>query len=246
MTHHPMHISLYVTPGADALARQAAELIIESCEQAITQRGTFCIALSGGSTPVTLFRLLAHPEYAHRMPWSNIRVYWVDERCVGPDHEQSNYGIARNELLHRIAATKFYRMKGEQQPEDAAQGYDALLRKHFALHDTEYPRFDCLLLGVGADGHTASLFPDSDALKETKQLVVAQHVPAHPANRLTLTLPVINNARTIIAMASGRDKHPAVVRALSLLAPHNLPIQQIMPHTGRLVWVVDEAAARGA
>lgn len=240
------HLSLYITPDPDAMARQAAELIIERCAAAVAAHDAFTIALSGGSTPVPLFRLLAGQEYADRIPWNKVSVYWVDERCVHPDHEQSNYRVARDELLHKVDATKFYRMKGEAQPEIAAQAYEELLRRQFGLSAGELPRFDCVLLGTGADGHTASLFPHSTGLEEREKLVIDQYVPSLHSTRLTLTLPVINNARDVIVMASGHAKHPVLAKALNLLEPRLLPIQHIAPAAGRLSWVIDQAAAQPA
>lgn len=238
------HISLFITSDPDAMARQTAEIIIEECSKAIATRDAFTLALSGGNTPVPLFRLLASPEYADRIPWGKVSFYWVDERCVDPHHEQSNYRVARDELLHKVSATKFYRMKGEYHPEKAAEAYEQLLRTQFELAPGQLPRFDCLLLGAGEDGHTASLFPGSTGLEEREKLVIDQYVPSLHSTRLTLTLPVINNARCVVAMASGSNKYPMLSKALDLLEPSVLPIQHVSPVTGRLTWVIDKAASR--
>ena len=172
-------------------------------------------------------------------------IFWVDERCVGPEHANSNYGLARKELLSYVPATHFYRMRGEEDPVEAAAKYENQLRTEFDLGPQEMPRFDFVLLGMGEDGHTGSIFPNSPALAEKKRLVIDQYVPERKADRLTLTLPVINNARCCMFLVTGAEKHAVLSRALNLLAPPTLPAQMVRPGFGDLVWVVDEAAATG-
>ncbi len=238
-------LSLHVAETPAVLARLAADLIIERCKEAIHRRGNFKIALSGGSTPTSLFRLLATPEYEKCLPWEKVLFYWVDERCVDPDHEDSNYRVARDELLHKVAATKFYRMRGELDPTEAAMGYESLLRQHFDLAPGELPRFDCILLGMGADGHTASLFPEEEGINITDRLVIDQHIAKLKSDRLTLTLPVLNNARCCIFMIQGAEKHEVLAKALNILGSPDLPAQKVKPVDGELIWVVDESARRG-
>lgn len=239
-----IHLSVHIHKDPAAMAERAAHIIADQCEQAVAERGVFTMALSGGHTPIPLFRLLSGPDWAERLPWDNIAIYWVDERCVGPEHPDSNYGMARRELLSHVPATHFYRMKGEGNPVQAALDYEALLRDHFKT-PTELPRFDFILLGMGEDGHTGSIFPGSPALAEKKRLVIDQYVPERKADRLTLTLPVLNNARCCMFIITGSEKHPMLQKALDLLAPPTLPAQMVRPTFGDLIWVVDEAAAKG-
>lgn len=240
-----IHLSLHIHNNPSAMAERAAHMLVEKCEQAIAERGIFTLALSGGTTPIPLFRQLAGPDWAERLPWEKIAVYWVDERCVGPDDPQSNYGVARRELLSAVSATRFYRMRGEMDPEEAARNYENLLKDHFNLGPGELPRFDCVVLGMGADGHTASLFPGEPGLGETEHLVVDQYIRTLKTDRLTLTLPVLNNARCCLFLVTGEEKHEVLSRALDLLDQPMLPAQFVRPTMGELVWIVDEAAARG-
>lgn len=240
-----IHLSLHIHKNPAAMAERAAHLLADCCEQAIAERGVFNLALSGGSTPIPLFRLLSSSDWAERLPWEKIAVYWVDERCVGPEHPQSNYGVARRELLGNVPATRFYRMKGEADPVDAALAYEKLLRDHFNLGPGEFPRFDCVILGMGDDGHTASLFPGEPGLQECERLVIDQYVRRLKTDRLTLTLPVLNNARCCLFLVTGEEKHDVLSKALNLLSEPSLPAHFVRPPSGDLVWIVDDAAARG-
>ncbi len=245
MSHsRSIHLSVHVHKNPAAMAERAAHYIAEHCEQAIQERGVFTLALSGGSTPLPLFKLLSGKDWANRLPWEKIVIYWVDERCVDPADPQSNYGVARKELLSHVPITWFYRMKGEDNPIQAAEAYEALLREHFRLGENEFPKFDCILLGLGEDGHIASLFPDEQGLQEKERLVIDQYVRKHRTNRLTLTLPVINNARSCLFMVSGKDKYKPLSHALNLLDVQQYPAQFVRPK-GDLVWIVDEDAALG-
>lgn len=240
-----IHLSVHIHKDPAAMAERAAHIFSDLCEQAIAERGIFTVALSGGATPVPLFRLLAGPDWAEHLPWNKIAIFWVDERCTGPEHPDSNYGMARRELLSHVPATLFYRMKGEDTPEVAAQNYEQQLRERFNITGNELPRFDFMLLGMGDDGHTGSIFPGSPALVEKKRLVIDQYVPERNADRLTLTLPVINNARCCMFMVTGKEKHAVLATALDLLAKPTLPAQLVRPTFGDLIWIVDEAAAMG-
>ena len=225
------------------MAERAAHLFAGYCEEAVAERGVFTVALSGGYSPIPLFRLLADKDWADRLPWEKMHIYWVDERCVGPDHADSNYGMARRELLSRVPATRYYRMKGEEAPERAAKAYEDMLRDHFRLAPGEIPRFDFILLGMGDDGHTGSLFAGSPGLSE-QRLVIDQYVPERKADRLTLTLSVLNNARCCLFLVNGAEKHGVLAKALDLLAKPCLPAQMVRPG-GDLIWIVDEQAASG-
>ena len=243
-TQTATHLSLYVTSDEQDMALQAATLIANQAKEAIEKRGVFTLAVSGGKTPVPLFHLLASQSWKRTIDWGKTEVYWADERCVRPETEGSNYRLVRQELLNKVEATRYYRMKGEDQPEKAAEDYGQLLLEKFSLAPGEIPRFDCVLLGVGTDGHTASLFPGDPALRETKRLVMDVYLPDSPP-RLTLTLPVLNNARCCIFLASGRLKNHILSTALNLMTAPMLPAQMVRPRAGKLCWIIDSNAYQG-
>ncbi len=245
-----IHLSLHIHKTPEAMAERAAHLFAAACEEAVNERGVFRVALSGGQTPVPLFHLLAQSDWADRLPWDKMVFFWADERCVGPDHPESNYGMARRELLSHVPATHFYRMRGEEDPVEAAARYEAQIREDFALAPGALPRFDFILLGMGEDGHTASIFPNSPLLgvkkpEEKRRLVADVYVPERKADRITLTLPVLNNARCCMFLVAGAEKHAALANALNLLTEPVLPAQLVRPRIGDLIWSVDEAAALG-
>ncbi len=238
------HLSVLIHKDEAAMAERAAHIFAAHCEEAIAERGIYNVALSGGITPIPLFQLISSPDWAERLPWDKIAIYWVDERCVGPDHQDSNYGMVRRELLSNVPATHYYRMKGEGNPEESAMAYENMLREHFKT-PTDIPRFDFILLGMGDEGHTGSIFGGSPAMVEKKRLCIDQYVPERKADRITLTLPVINNARCCMFLVAGKEKHTALQQVLDLLAPPTLPAQMVRPTFGELIWIVDEAAAIG-
>lgn len=240
-----IHLALHIHKDPAAMAERVAHHLTQICEEAITERGVFTIALSGGATPIPLFRLLSGSDWADRLPWEKIVIYWGDEYCVSPDDPRSNYGIARDELLSNVPITRYYRMKGEGDPIESALSYENLIKEHFQLSKGEFPRFDCILLGIGEDGHTASLFPGEHAVQEKERIVIDQYVRSRQADRLTLTLPVLNNARCCLFMVTGKEKHHALTRTLNLLEKPELPAQMVRPPRGDLIWVVDESAALG-
>ena len=245
---------LHVHRDVGELARHAARLLADTCRTAVAGRGVFRMAVSGGSTPVHLFRLLASQEWATTLPWDRMAIFWVDERCVAPDDPQSNFGMTRRELLEHLPngpATVWHaRMEGELEPAVAAARYEELLRREFGLATGDLPRFDLILLGMGPDGHTASLFPGTTALDEQTRLVTSLYVPKLQSYRLSLTFPVLNNARCCCFMVAGADKHAALSRVCDLpdaTGPQDdtLPAQRVRPTDGELLWLVDEAAAQG-
>lgn len=240
-----IHLALHIHKDPLAMAERVAHLLTEMCEEAILERGVFTLALSGGRTPIPLFNLLSEHDWAERLPWEKIVLYWGDEYCVSPEDPRSNYGIARDELLTNVPVTRYYRMKGEGEPVASGLAYEKLIKEHFNLKDGEFPRFDCILLGLGDDGHTASLFPNEYAIKEKQRIVIDQYVRSRKADRLTLTLPVLNNARCCLFMVTGKEKHHALTRTLNLLEKPELPAQMVRPTNGDLIWVVDEGAALG-
>jgi 6-phosphogluconolactonase len=223
-------------------ATEFARLAIQSAATC----GRFATALSGGSTPKGLYSLLAASEFRGKIPWSQVHIFWGDERCVGPDHPESNYRMAQETLLSGVPlpAENIHRMRGEKNPPDAAEGYEQTVQNFFQLSSRGPPRFDLIYLGLGEDGHIASLFPGSEALKETTRLVVAVYVQKLKSHRLTLTLPVLNHAANIFFIVAGRDKAPVLKAALQgEQDPERLPAQLIKPVSGKLVWFVDQAAA---
>lgn len=228
------------------LSQRAAEQFIRLAQQSVEISGRFTAALSGGSTPQGLYSLLASPGYGERVPWKKVHLFWGDERCVPPDHPESNFRAARAALLSQIdiPPDNIHRMAGEKDPALAAAEYEETLRRFFQLAAGEIPRFDLILLGIGEDGHTASLFPESDALRETKRLVVAHYVEKLRAHRLTLTLPVINHAAFILFLVAGQNKARAVTEALRPKpGTPAVPAAKIRPVNGRTVWLITQDAA---
>ncbi len=231
-----------VVPDGVALAHAAAQRIAGLACQAVQARERFSLALSGGTTPGALYRLLAEEPYRSQIPWRQGHVFWSDERCVPPDDPGSNYRLAHETLLAHVPVPpdNVHRIQGELAPPTAARAYERELRRFFGRPQ---PRFDLLLLGLGADGHTASLFPDSPALAETRRLVVATTAVYgdRPAVRVTLTLPALNAARHVLFLVSGVEKAPIVQALVGGQVP--LPAQRIHPTAGQLTWLFDAAAA---
>ncbi len=229
------------------LAHAAAERFADIAEEAVARDGRFTVALAGGSTPKGLYSVLATEPYRSRVPWREALVFWGDERCVPPDHADSNYQTATETLLRHvpIPAAQIHRMRGEDpDPDRAAADYEWLLRLTFQRESRLLPRFDLVLLGMGADGHTVSLFPGSPALRESARLVVAPYVARLQTHRLTLTLPVLNGARSIFFLVSGEEKARMLKTVLEAVGrSHEIPSQMIFPSRGTITWFVDSAAA---
>ena len=237
--------TIRIFPDIDSLSRAAAELFVETAQRAVAERGRFLAALSGGGTPNGLYRLLADDPYRSRVDWSRTHVFWGDERCVPPDDPGSNYGQAHDILLARvpIPGGNIQRVEGELDPQTASDDYAQVL-KRYAEPGQDWPRFDLVLLGLGEDGHTASLFPGSPVEADSPTLAVTANYQDRPANRVTMTPLVINDARNIIFLATGANKAVTLTRVLSdLRTLDDLPAQRIQPTDGRITWLVDEAAA---
>ncbi|MFN2198785.1 MAG: 6-phosphogluconolactonase [Anaerolineales bacterium] len=237
-----------VYPNDVSLAQAAAEWVVQCSAEAIEQHGTFNLALSGGSTPRRTFELLADEDHVGRIDWQRTYVFWGDERCVPPDHPESNYRMARQALLDHvpIPAEQIYRMQGELTPQIAADVYERILRAHFLTVRGKLPdtTFDLVLLGLGSDGHTASLFPGTDALSITTRWSTANHVPQLDTWRLTLTFPCINAASHVAFLVSGENKAQRLRQVIhGETADAELPAHLVQPRQGKLVWLVDEAAA---
>lgn len=238
---------IHVSADPAALAREAAGRFGALAGAANAERGRFVVALSGGSTPKALLGLLAGAPYRDAIDWGRVHVAWGDERCVPPDDEQSNYRMAREALLDHvpIPPEQIHRMPAElPDPGAAAGAYEATLRRLFDLPPGALPRFDLIHLGLGTEGHTASLFPGSPALAERERLVAAPFVEKLNTYRITLTPSAINAAREVQFLVAGAEKAATVRRVLRAPRdPSELPAQIVTPAEGRLVWLLDAAAA---
>jgi 6-phosphogluconolactonase len=238
-----MNPEIRVFPDAASLFLAATRAMREWISEAAHLRGICRMALAGGSTPQELYRLLAGEE-GTSIPWHSLEVFWGDERWVPQDHPDSNAGMAWETLFLKApaASARLHPIMMETSPETAAAAYESELRHVFGLDRREPPEFDLILLGMGADGHTASLFPKHPALKETQRLAVAVESPAHPLPRITLTLPVLNHAALVCFLVSGTAKAQALQRALKAEPDPACPASLVRPSNGRLLWMVDQAA----
>jgi len=230
-----------------AIAQRAAQQLLQAAADAVRERGSFTAALAGGSTPKTLYSLLANdPALRSQVPWDKIHLFFGDERHVGPGHPDSNFRMATEAMLSKapLKAEQVTRIKGEYpDAEQAAQEYEQALRTYFQLKDGEYPRFDLLLAGMGNEGHTLSLFPGTKALHPGARVVVRNWVGKLYTERITLTAPAASNAARIIFMVTGADKAPALKAVLEgPYEPEQLPAQLLQPKNGKLLWLVDAAA----
>jgi 6-phosphogluconolactonase len=237
-----MEMNIFQTP--QALARAAAHHFVQQCERAVAQSNGFAVALSGGTTPKLLYELLADPHepYRDRIAWKKCFFFFTDERHVPPDHPESNYRMAWEALFSRVPKTQIIRMSGEKPAEEAAQEYEDGL---WEMYGPEMPDLDLVLLGLGEDGHTASLFPGSRALQETERLVVAPWVEKLNAYRITMTLPVLNNGHSVVFLVTGASKAEIVGEIINADKKTDFyPAQAVCPTNGEVSWFVDEAAAR--
>ena len=227
------------------LAAEAADLFLWLAEQAISARGRFIVALSGGTTPKTVYSTLAAART--KLDWSHVLFFFGDERCVPPSHEESNFLMAQTSLFRplHIPDAQIFRMKGEGEPDIASRDYETVMRRTFGPSSDDWPRFDLILLGLGPDGHTASLFPGTVALEERNKWVVPGLAPTGIRQRLTLTLPVINHADVVLFLVAGVGKAGI---ARDVLEPPSseatpYPASLVHPIAGRLLWFLDRAAA---
>jgi 6-phosphogluconolactonase len=237
-------VPVSVVSDRSALMRAAAERIATVAREAIERHGRFDWVLSGGSTPEQLYALLASPEQAHGIDWERVAFFFGDERCVPPDDPQSNYRMAFGALLAPLGvrSEQVHRMRGELGAAAAAADYQTQLERCPGLAASGLPSFDLVLLGLGGDGHTASLFPGTAALDERSRWVVESH-PAGLVPRVTLTFPVLDAARRVLFLASGADKAGAVRRVLHGTGAEPLPAARVRPHAGDAEWLLDAAAA---
>jgi 6-phosphogluconolactonase len=232
----------------EALSKAAAFAFVRWAGEAVAARGRFTVALSGGSTPKRLYELLAAEPSRSQIDWGRIEFFWGDERCVPPDHKDSNYRMAREAMLAHlpIPAEHIHRIQAERSDrEAAARDYEAVLARVFGIgRGGEPPALDLILLGMGPDGHTASLFPHTKALEETQRWVVPNHVPQLNTDRLTLTRPILNRGRKVLFLVAGADKAERLAEVCAGPAdPKRLPAQSIRPPQGELIWFVESAAA---
>jgi 6-phosphogluconolactonase len=250
ISDYQLQISMPATRSIEVLAtavdlfHAAAEEFVRAARTAIGAQGRFTVALSGGSTPKALYSLLAS-NYADFV-WNRVFLFFGDERHVPPTDPESNYRMVNESLLTKIAipAENVFRVAAENPDADAAAlDYETRLRRFFEIRPGEFPRFDLILLGMGPDGHTASLFPDSAALDEQSRLVVANWVAKFNTHRITFTFPVLNRAAEVMFMASGADKAEMLRQVLEGKSTPPLPSQRVQPSDGKLLWMLDEAAA---
>lgn len=237
-----MSPEISVLETADAMSHEAARFVLLSTREAVLCTGRCTVALSGGATPRRLYELLASDEYRGALPWDEIEWFWSDERCVPPEDPRSNFRLANEAMLQRagVATSHVHRMYGELTPSRGALAYEAVVRERVPDH-----AFDLILLGVGEDGHTASLFPGHAVLDEREQLVTAVRGPEaiDVPDRITMTLPLINRARSVLVLAAGESKRPVVraVREDAGAASVRYPVARVRP-AGHLTWIVDQAA----
>ncbi len=241
-----LNAEVRILADAAAIARRAAEKFIDAAAAAAGEKGLFSVSLAGGSTPKALYALLVGDALRGRLPWDKTHFFFGDERHVEPTHSDSNFRMATEAMISKapLNPEQVHRIKAENpDTEQAAREYEQELRSHFRLTDGQAPRFDLVLLGMGNEGHTLSLFPGTQALRDNGRLVVRNWVGKLFAERVTLTAPAVNNAAQVIFMVAGADKAPALKAVLE--GPHEpeqLPAQLIDPKNGRLLWLVDAAA----
>jgi len=225
-----------------------AEQLLAAAQEAVASRGVARIAISGGNTPKRTFEMLADPAATEFsvFPWDKTDLFWVDERCVPPDDHESNYRMTKLALLDKVplAADHVFRIEGELDPELAAARYESAVRNRFRLEGAELPTFDLVALGMGPDGHTASLFPHTAGIHELTRIAIANHVPQKETWRVTLTSPVINQGRKVVFLIGGADKAEVLSSVLGkTYDPETWPSQVIQPKSGQLLMLLDQAAA---
>ena len=238
---------ILVCQSREDLFEAAAQFVVQSLPFQPDSGKTYSVALSGGSTPQRLFARLAADPYRSQVDWSSVRIFWGDEREVSPDHTESNFRMAKENLLDRvpIPPDQVFRMEGERPAQEAAVRYKEVLRRAFSHKHKEYaPGFDLILLGMGSDGHTASLFPETSVLEEREQWVAAPWVEKFHTHRITLTPPVFNAAKRVLFVVGGSDKDKAAEAVLEgPFQPNRYPAQIVNPGQGDVVWLLDREAA---
>ena len=249
--HNPAPVEVrpgvLVFPDAPGVALDAVKRFVRLAGQFISRQGIFHVALAGGKTPQGVYRLLASDGFREQVDWSRVHLFWSDERTVTPDHAESNFGMAQRELLSRIPipAENVHRMEAERPDlERAAQDYEAILQRYLPTDARGFPRFHLILLGMGPDGHTASLFPDSEFSSETSRWVEAPLVKHLRGRRMTLTLPVLNAAFHILFLVTGAEKAETLRLVAEGVGRPPLPAQMVQPLEGERLFLVEAAAAQ--
>jgi 6-phosphogluconolactonase len=238
-----MGAEVKIVPDSAALCRAAAQEFQWLAETAVRERGRFAVALSGGNTPRNVYSLLADKNM--KVPWHKVHIFFGDERHVPPQHPESNFRMASESLLSKvpIPPDHVHRICAELDAESAARDYELQLREFFRLTNNGWPTFDLVLLGLGDDGHTASLFPGTAAINEKSQAVLANWVEKFRAFRITLTFPVLNHASEVLFLVSGEGK-AKILHEVLRPGERQYPAQSVQPEAGRLLWLVDQEAAR--
>ncbi|MBI5642769.1 MAG: 6-phosphogluconolactonase [Deltaproteobacteria bacterium] len=236
-----LYVYVYIYASPEEMSRVAAETFVETCEKRVKAKGLFTVILSGGKTPERLYRLLG-TDFKDKIPWEKVHLFWGDERCVGPESRESNYKMAYDSLISKVSIPErnIHRIKGEIEPSVSAKAYEDEIRGFFNIPASAFPVFDLVLLGLGNDGHTLSLFPASKALFESERLIIDNYVDKLSAFRITATLPVINNASMGIFLVSGKEK-AGILREVLKGTEAIYPAQMARP--GKLLWFVDKDAA---
>lgn len=240
---HPLNADVMICRNESAVAREAAGRFVACAMRSIAERGQFAVAIPGGSSPRGMLEALVCNDLARLVPWEKTHIFFTDERCVPPDSDESNYRLANDLFLSRVRlpAGNIHRFLTEREPQQAAAEYEKTLLR--VLRDR--PQLDLVILGMGADTHTASLFPHSPVLEETQRLAVATHVEKLDSHRLTLTVPMLSGAREIVILAMGEEKAEALRDVLQgPINPTTHPVQAIQPVDGSLLWIVDQLAAQ--
>jgi 6-phosphogluconolactonase len=228
------------------LAMAAADMFADHARTCISERGSFAVAISGGSTPRAMNKLLASELYHDTMPWDKTHIFWVDERCVPEDDRASNYGNAKTDFINLVPIPKdnVHPLPVNVPPEEGKRRYEHELREFFQLTKAMFPVFDMMFLGMGRDGHTASLFPGQTSLSENKQLILIVKGGEPDVSRLTMTFPVLNNSRQTVILVSGKEKAAVMKRVFSNRSDSgHLPIQMVQPRRSELIWMLDRDAA---
>jgi len=239
-------VQVEILPDLTTISRRAAEIFVSLARESISERERFVVALSGGATPKKFYSLLGSQPYRDEIDWSSIHFFWADERCVPREDEASNFKLAFDNLLSKIPVPgrNIHRIKGEKGPDLGARDYEGKIRNFF--RNSQSPGFDLIVLGMGADGHTASLFPGSEALHETRRYAVPLLLAKIGLDRITLTLPILNNASQVLFLVSGLSKASAVESVLEKgERGEPLPAALVRPLRGSVTWLIDEEAASG-
>ena len=240
----PLNSSIIVKENPTELARAGADCLILSSKGTIQNKGRFTVAISGGSTPRTMHKLLAQEPYISKLPWNKMSLFWVDERCVPSHDPASNVGVAQKDFLDHVPLLQenIFSISCDMPPEEGSLKYQRILTEFFNLKNREIPVFDLIVLGIGTDGHTASLFPGQESLKEKEMLSIAVKGGEPNIDRITLTLPVLNHAKKVIFLVSGKKKSVMVNNILTGKTK-DLPAGMVHPYSGELVWLLDCDAA---